>query len=119
MIKTYRNRLDRIREFDGANKDKLIFEQEKLIHDIILPRGTDGKKISTYDSCNLWMIDERLNQYVYLTSATYSNKGFKTFSNIDSTDKPDIILFGDKDDQDKIGALQSSNLSVQNVRTFR
>jgi len=94
VIATYRNRLDAINDECGEDKKRFIYEQEKLIHDILLPRGTDKRNRPTYESCNLWMLDERLNQYVFMNVA-YSEKKIGDSKDERINLRPDIVIFGD------------------------
>lgn len=97
ILKTYRNRLDAINDECKGDNDKFVYEQEKLIHDILLPRGTDKRNRPIYETCNLWMIDERLHYYAFLR-APLSDKGLK--NKVDHPDgdlRPDIMIYGDFD----------------------
>ncbi len=49
------------RNDDGA------YSREDLIHNLIMPMRNDSKEIP-FDSCNLWLIDERLAFHDYLAS---------------------------------------------------
>jgi len=50
---------------EKQRNDKYV--KEDLIHKLIMPRGKDSNQLSL-DSCNLWLIDERLAFHNYLAS---------------------------------------------------
>jgi hypothetical protein len=78
------------------------FVYEKEIHNIIFPRYSDSNVLS-YKEHNLWLLDERLTYHSYISS----DKPIKTFSDSQSDEKPDLILF------DKTFAFgESDNSSV-------
>ena len=48
-------------------QDNGKYAREDLIHKLIMPMGKDSNQVA-FDSCNLWLIDERLAFHNYLTS---------------------------------------------------
>lgn len=64
------------------------YEREDLIHNLIMPMGTSSNEVH-FDSCNLWLVDERLAFHDFLASD-------KTLASMpitatDSTKEPDIL----------------------------
>lgn len=104
IIATYRNRLDAIEKECKDNKNRFIYEQEKLIHDILLPRSTDKQNKPIYESCNLWMLDERLNHYVFMGVA-YSDKKIGNVKDKNVNLRPDIMVFGDKTEEESVKSV--------------
>ena len=102
MIRTYRNRLDILKR-EVRDKEKLAYEEEKVLHDILLPRGTDYHDRATFLSNNLWMLDDRVYFYSFL--GAYSNKDFRIFSSSDSEERPDIVVFGDVDKDEVVRSM--------------
>jgi hypothetical protein len=43
------------------------YSREEIIHNLIMPMGTDSN-MNMFDSCNLWLVDERLAFHNYLAS---------------------------------------------------
>lgn len=99
MIAAYRNRQDAIRKEIG-DKTKAKFELEALLHDIVLPRGTDPKHKPSFSSNNLWMFDERIYHYSHI--GAYSNKAMSDIVQNGTDDCPDIVVFGEKADNDTL-----------------
>lgn len=93
ILSTFDERLEAIKAECENDKIKFSYELESVIHDIILPRGTDRKDKAILETCNLWIIDERLNYYAYF--GAYSDKKLCDISNNESQLRPDIFLFGD------------------------
>ena len=65
------------------------YAKESLIHELIMPMRKDSSEVFT-DSCNLWLLDERLAFHNYLASD-------KTLSSMpitgsDSTKEPDLCV---------------------------
>ncbi len=77
--------LEKALEWDDSNK----YEREEVIHDLIMPMGKTSDTTNP-DSCNLWLIDERLTFHSYLAS----DKPIQTIPNIESTSRkePDIAV---------------------------
>ena len=69
------------------------YPDEKIIHDIIMPRKTSTQDISPGDH-NLWLIDERLTFH----ELAYSDKALKDISSSTSKERPDIVVFSEIDD---------------------
>ncbi len=64
------------------------YEREDLIHNLIMPMRTDSNEVM-FDSCNLWLIDERLAFHDYLASdKTLSSM---PITNSSETKAPDIL----------------------------
>lgn len=69
------------------------YQTEDTIHRIFFPLKTESDEI-TYEQQNLWLIDERLSYHNYLSS----DKSFKEMpilENVDSKDRPDLLIFND------------------------
>ena len=51
-----------------ASLDDGTYAREELIHELIMPMRTDSREV-LLDSCNLWIVDERLafHNYLHLT----------------------------------------------------
>lgn len=64
------------------NEDKK-YEKEKIIHNLIFPMNNDSDHLS-YDSHNLWILDERLSFTKYLAS----DKPLKS-----NEERPDLLIF--------------------------
>ena len=69
------------------------YHNEAIIHDIIFPRKTTTDEIS-FEDHNLWIIDENLTFHQFATS----DPELKKISSSDSSKRPDIIIFSEKDD---------------------
>ena len=50
-----------------ASLDDGTYAREELIHELIMPMRTDSREV-LLDSCNLWIVDERLAFHNYLAS---------------------------------------------------
>lgn len=61
--------------------DKGKYAREDLIHNLIMPMRTDSNQV-LFDSCNLWLLDERLAFHDYLASD-------KTLSSMPITRSPE------------------------------
>lgn len=81
--------LEVLRRKIGLNSEGK-YELEELIHQFVFPMKTDSDEVS-YESQNLWLIDERLAYHFYLAS----DKVLKTLSVVDtpSAERPDLIIF--------------------------
>lgn len=64
------------------------YEREDLIHNLIMPMGTTSNEVH-FDSCNLWLVDERLAFHDFLASDKTLTAMPITTS--DSTKEPDIL----------------------------
>jgi hypothetical protein len=64
------------------------YEREDLIHNLIMPMGNTSNDIH-FDSCNLWLINERLAFHDFLASDTTLSAMPITLSN--ATKEPDIL----------------------------
>ena len=66
------------------------YEREELIHNLIMPMGKTSDEIS-FDTCNLWLLDERLAFHNYLAS----DKTLAAMPITDSkeTKEPDLLAF--------------------------
>ena len=64
------------------------YAREDLIHNLIMPMRTDSNEIMP-DSCNLWLLDERLAFHEYLAS----DKSLSSMPITDSTEgkEPDLV----------------------------
>lgn len=78
--------------FLGIDEDGK-YQTEDTIHKIFFPIKTESEEIS-YEQQNLWLIDERLSYHSYLSS----DKSFKEMpitEDVDSRDRPDLLIFND------------------------
>ena len=66
------------------------YQKEEIIHDIIFPRKTTTDVIA-FENHNLWLIDERL----VFHSFAVSDKPLSTYTDSDSLDRPDIVVFSE------------------------
>ncbi len=73
----------RFLEADQNGKYKL----EEDIHNLIFPMGVTDRQI-TYESHNLWLLDERFSTYTFIAS----DKPITTFSQNRSRKEPDLIM---------------------------
>lgn len=66
------------------------YEREDLIHNLVMPMGATSEEIH-FDTCNLWLIDERLAFHDYLAS----DKTLAAMPITDSqeTKEPDLLAF--------------------------
>jgi len=75
-----------------TNPDTGTYYLEENIHEIIFPMKTTSDEI-TYEKQNLWIIDEKLAYHKYLAS-DIPLKDIKLI-NVDSLERPDIIIFNE------------------------
>ncbi|TVM01652.1 MAG: ATP-binding protein [Candidatus Brocadia sp. WS118] len=66
------------------------YAREDLIHNLIMPMRSDSNQVMM-DSCNLWLIDERLAFHDYLASD--KTLGSMPISNSKETKEPDLVGF--------------------------
>ncbi|MBK4785497.1 MAG: ATP-binding protein [Pantoea sp. Pent] len=64
------------------------YAREDIIHELIMPMRKDSAEVFL-DSCNLWLIDERLAFHNYLSSDKTLNS--MTITGNDSTKEPDLL----------------------------
>ena len=93
ILSAFDERLEAIQSEYKDDKIKFSYELESVIHDIILPRGTDRKNRAILETCNLWIIDDRLEYYAFY--GAYSDRNLCDISDNESKLRPDIFLFGD------------------------
>lgn len=69
-------------------RDNGKYEYESVLHNLIMPMGKDSMELSA-DSCNLWLIDERLAFHHYMAS----DKKIKSMPITESSSdkEPDIL----------------------------
>lgn len=72
-----------IKQLEGGK-----YSREDIIHELIMPMRKDSSEV-LFDSCNLWLIDERLAFHNYLASDKTLNTMPITGS--ESTKEPDLI----------------------------
>lgn len=96
ILSVYEERLEAIKREFADDQVKFEYELESVIHDLILPRGTDRKNQAIIETCNLWIVDERLEYYAFF--GAYSDKKLCDISDSDSELRPDIFVFGDLTD---------------------
>jgi hypothetical protein len=92
ILSAFDDRLEALNRMHPEKNDEYKMELESVIHDLILPRGTDAKNQPTLSSCNLWILDERLNTYAF--QGAYSDLQIRSISDSDSEDRPDVFIFG-------------------------
>ncbi len=80
-----------------------VYPSEEAVHNVIFPTKTDDQAIS-FESHNLWILDERLTFTTYLASDLPLNGG--------NTQRPDIIAF------DRPVAFRSENDASNPVTIF-
>ncbi len=64
------------------------YEREDLIHNLIMPMGNTSDEIH-FDTCNLWLVDERLAFHDFLASD--KTLAAMPITSSDSTKEPDIL----------------------------
>lgn len=96
ILSAFDERLEALNRFYPDKGEKYEMELESVIHDIVLPRGIDAKNVPTFSNCNLWILDERLNTYAF--QGAYSNQRIIDISDSESEDIPDVVVFGDVND---------------------
>ena len=77
---------DKFLEADNEGKYKL----EQDIHNIIFPMGLTNDEVS-YESHNLWLLDERFLTYKFIAS----DKSITSFSQKKSSKEPDVIMLNE------------------------
>jgi len=81
--------LDKKLQFNDEGK----YPNEDIIHDIIIPRKTTTDTLR-YEDHNLWLIDERLTFHELAASDIPINN----LTTSGSTDRPDVVIFSEMDD---------------------
>jgi hypothetical protein len=73
------------------NPETASYPLEKVVHDIVFPMRKTSDDEGTYDTQNLWIIDERLTFHSYLAS----DKPLSSVGIVenDSLTRPDILIF--------------------------
>jgi hypothetical protein len=66
------------------------YYREEVIHELIVPLRSSSDELD-YDQHNLWILDDRLAFYSFFRS----DKPFRTFTEGDSTRRPDLAVFFD------------------------
>lgn len=64
------------------------YEREDLIHNLIMPMGSTSDEVH-FDTCNLWLVDERLAFHDYLASD--KTLAAMPITGSDETQEPDIL----------------------------
>ena len=67
-------------------QDNDKYALEDAVHDIIMPIRSTSNDVQEH---NLWLIDERMSYHQHLAS----DKSFKMVTDIDSSDRPDLLVF--------------------------
>jgi hypothetical protein len=93
VLSVFDERLESLNRFYPDKGEEYEMELESIIHDLLLPQGTDAKNVPTLSNCNLWILDERLNTYAF--QGAYSNQRICKISDSPSEDVPDVVVFGD------------------------
>lgn len=68
------------------------FPKEDAVHELFFPLRTTSDEIE-FDQHNLWMLDERLAYHQYLASDLPFRKQAGAPADIDSADRPDILIY--------------------------
>lgn len=69
------------------------YPKEEFIHKVLLPKGTNPDNPAELKSCNLWMLDERMNYYAY--EGAFSDVFMKRITGKDNRDRPDIVVLSE------------------------
>lgn len=86
-----RSVLDLLDKFSGfEDQEKGRHHLEQAIHELICPMQTDSSELDITDH-NLWVADDRLAFFSFFAS----DKQFKSFSDVDSSERPDLAFFYD------------------------
>ena len=88
------------------------YAREDLIHELIMPMGKDSNEVFL-DSCNLWLIDERLAFHNYLASDKTLNS--MPITGDTSTKEPDICALNVCDNPILVSEKQSLPLATITV----
>lgn len=89
-------------------KDDGRYAREDLIHNLIMPMGTTSDEVH-FDSCNLWVLDERLAFHDYLASD--KTLSAMPITGSEETKEPDLISFNVFDNPILISDRQSPPLA--------
>jgi hypothetical protein len=73
-------------EFSLEFQENDKYALEDTVHDIIMPIRSTSDDVQEN---NLWLIDERMAYHKHLVS----DKSFKSVTDIDSTERPDLLVF--------------------------
>lgn len=93
-----------------VDSDSKHYMEESSLHNIIYTMGGTQKEIS-YNHHNLWLLDDRLAFYRFITSDLSFRKQEALKNRSDSLKEPDIILYdvpffyGEMDDGDEIKSI--------------
>lgn len=101
--------LEKKLQLDGEGK----YHNESVIHDIIFPRKTTTDEL-TYEDHNLWIVDENLTFHQFASS----DPELKTISSSDSSKRPDVIIFSEKDDDNIARAVSIIEFKKPQRPTF-
>lgn len=93
----------------GKSNDK--YELESTMHKILFPMNEDLSSID-YDSHNLWLIDERLS-YSY---SGFSDVPLKRIANIDSSDRPDLLLINSFTNKNNINQTTINSITIVEIK---
>ena len=69
------------------------FPYEDYMHNILLPKRVTPDSPPDINSCNLWILDERLNYYAFVGS--FSDIYMKRITGVEDKDRPDIAVFSE------------------------
>lgn len=86
------------------------YEREDLIHNLIMPMGSTSDDIH-FDSCNLWLVDERLAFHDFLASD--KTLASMPITSSDSTKEPDVLALNVFDNP--VLASDSDNLPLASI----
>lgn len=101
--------LEKKLQLDGKGK----YHNESVIHDIIFPRKTSTDEL-TYEDHNLWIVDENLTFHQFASS----DPELKKISSSDSSKRPDVIIFSEKDDDNVARAVSIIEFKKPQRPTF-
>jgi hypothetical protein len=101
--------LEKKLQLNGEGK----YNNESIIHDIIFPRKTSTDEL-TYEDHNLWIVDENLTFHQFASS----DPELKKISSSDSSKRPDVIIFSEKDEDNIARAVSIIEFKKPQRPTF-
>jgi hypothetical protein len=109
----WRNCVIQLLENKLKSDDLKEYQQEKIIHDIILPRKTSTNQLEI-ENTNLWLFDDQLLFHEFAVS----DKPLKDYTSSNSDLRPDIIVFSEGDmnqNLDEISIFELKRPMVKSV----
>jgi hypothetical protein len=83
--------LDFLQKMLGLVEQKK-FAREDVLHGLFFPMRTSSERVD-YDAHNLWVLDERLAYHKFLSSDVAFNKQTNAPVQVDSQDRPDLLIY--------------------------